>query len=71
MCVNSLAFAAICSRLDEDTLRWLRDGLRFADGVKAVEAVRLTAMEIVNDPEAGPEANEDAKTVARDLMGLV
>lgn len=69
--VNSIAFAAICSRLDEDTLRWLRDGLRSAEGVKVVEAVRLTAMEIVNDPEAGPEANEDAKTVARDLMGLV
>ena len=69
--VNSLAFAAICRRLDEGTLRWLRDGLRSAEGVKVVEAVRLTAMEIVNDPEAGPEANEEAKTVARDLMGLV
>lgn len=69
--VNSIAFAAICRRLDEDTLRWLRAGMRSADGVKVAEAVRTIAMGFVNDQEAGPEANQAAKTVAMDLMGLI
>ena len=69
--VNGLAFAAICRRLDEGTLRWLRDGLRSADGVKVVEVLHLAAMDFVKDPEIGAEANEDAKTIACDLMGLV
>ena len=69
--VNGLAFAAICRRLDEGTLRWLRDGLHSADGVKVVEVLHLAAMDFVKDPEIGAEANEDAKTIACDLMGLV
>lgn len=69
--VNSLAFAAICQRLDEDALSWLREGTRSADGVKVAEVVRSIAMGFVNDPEAGPEANQNAKTIAIDLMGLI
>lgn len=69
--VNSIAFAAICRRLDEDALHWLRDGMRSADSVKVAEVVRTIAMGFVNDPEAGPEANQDAKTIAMDLMGLI
>lgn len=69
--VNRLIFTAICGRLGEDTLRWLRDGLHSDDGLKTVGALHVIAVDYVQDHEAGHEVNADANAIAQMLMGFV